>query len=89
MTAYTIVNPFVGYGIAVVSGDDAAKVQALAAKIADALPHAAPANEGLTNGAATGDVLSDKGGITVQLFDDELQPANSDEENAAIKKVVG
>lgn len=80
---YTIVNPFIGHGIAFVSGEDEKKTQALVDAISDALPHVAPANRGFTNGEPDGDVVATKGGITVTLFS-----TATDEEVAAVKKAV-
>lgn len=66
-TTFTIVNPSVGCGIALVEGDDAAAVEKAATAISKALRDA-PANRGITNSQPLGEVVSDKGGVTVTLF---------------------
>jgi hypothetical protein len=72
-TSFTIVNPYVGHGIAVVSGEDAKAVDSVVQSLVKALtpitaPHSAPANLGFTNGPADGEVVRDQRGVTVTLF---------------------
>lgn len=84
MAIFTIVNPYVGHGVALVSGDDDAATEKVAQAISTAIPHAAPVNRGETNsGQALGDVVSTKGGVTVRLFE-----TATDDEAAAVRRAV-